>query len=141
MLQLIQKAITTIFGLPCTISERKSKRLSHKKFTPPYTANKSLSPKGLWNKARVRLWFKERCLKQENKALFSPNNVINLFIVYWLGRWTRDLSTDFTLTDCLFGAVKLTKNADRDKYKYSGYDKGFTLCSEISLSDGSMGKM
>ena len=55
VLQLIQKAITTIFGLPCTISERKSKRLSHKKFTPPYTANKSLSPKGLWNKARVRL--------------------------------------------------------------------------------------
>ena len=24
-----------------------------------------------------------------------------------------------TLSDCLFGAVKLTKNADPDKYKYS----------------------
>ena len=34
--------------------------------------------------------------------------------------WLRNLSTDFTLNDCLFGSVKLTKNADPDKYKYSG---------------------
>ena len=26
-----------------------------------------------------------------------------------------------TLENCLFGAVKLTKNTDIDKYKYSGY--------------------
>ena len=25
---------------------------------------------------------------------------------------------DFTLDNCLFGAVKLTKNADPDKYEY-----------------------
>ena len=29
--------------------------------------------------------------------------------------------SDFTLENCLFGAVKLTKNADIDKYEYSGY--------------------
>ena len=29
---------------------------------------------------------------------------------------SRDLSGDFTLKSCLFGAVKLTKNADPDKY-------------------------
>ena len=28
--------------------------------------------------------------------------------------------TGFTLGNCLFGAVKLTKNADLDIYKYSG---------------------
>ena len=30
-------------------------------------------------------------------------------------------NTDFTLKDCLFGTVKITKNADPDKYSYSGY--------------------
>ena len=53
--QLIQKTITTISGLPYTISEWRSKRLSYEKLTPPYTANKSLSPIVLWNKTRVRL--------------------------------------------------------------------------------------
>ena len=40
----------------------------------------------------------------------------------------------------MFGAVKLTKNADPDKHKYSGYGIGFDLRSEFLLSDGSMGK-
>ena len=35
------------------------------------------------------------------------------------------LTFDFALENCLFGAVKLNKNADIDKYKYSGYDIGF----------------
>ena len=30
-----------------------------------------------------------------------------------------------TLENCLFGAVSLTKNADIDKGKYSGYGIGF----------------
>ena len=30
-----------------------------------------------------------------------------------------------TLKKCLFGAVALTKNADIDKYGYSGYRIGF----------------
>ena len=40
----------------------------------------------------------------------------------------------------MFGAVKLTKDADPDKYKYSGYGIGFDLRSEFSFTDGSMGK-
>ena len=38
--------------------------------------------------------------------------MLNLFIVYELDTWSRDLNTDFTLKDCLSGAVKVTKNAD-----------------------------
>ena len=34
-----------------------------------------------------------------------------------------------TLDDCLFGAVKLTKNSDTDKYWYSCYGIGFDSCS------------
>ena len=32
---------------------------------------------------------------------------------------------DFTLGNSLFGAVKLTKNSDFDKYKYSEYGIGW----------------
>ena len=90
--------------------------------------------------SRIRLKFKRSCLKQEEKALFTPNNVVNLFIAYELDRWSRNLNTDFTLKDCFFGAVKLTKNADPDKHKYSGYGVGFYSHSEFSFPDDSMGK-
>ena len=53
---------------------------------------------------------------------------------------TLNLNTEWTLKDCLFGAVKLNKNADTDKYKYSGYGIGFDLQSEFSLPDASIGK-
>ena len=98
-----------------------------------------VSPKLIWNKSRTRLRFEGSCLKQEDKARFTQNNVVNLFIVYELDRWSQELNTDFTLKS-LFGAVKLTKNADPHKYRYNGYGIWFDLPSEFSLPDGSMGK-
>ena len=74
---MIQKVFTTFSGLPDTISEWKSKGLSNEKFTPPYTANKSLSPELLWNNSRVRLKFEGSCLKQQDKAPFTPNNIVS----------------------------------------------------------------
>ena len=53
------------------------------------------------------------CLIKNNISI--PKKVINLFISYTLGRQIRNLNTDFTLVNCLFGSVKLTKNADLDK--------------------------
>ena len=52
-------------------------------------------------------------------------NVVNLNISYKLNTYSRDLNTDFTLCNCLFGAVKWIKNAYPDKYGYSGYGIGF----------------
>ena len=49
--------------------------------------------------------------------------------------------SDFTLKYCLFGGVKLAKNADPDKYIYSGYGIGFDFRSEFSLPDGGLVKM
>ena len=37
----------------------------------------------------------------------------------------------------MFGAVKFTKNAEFDKYKYYGYGIGFDVRESFSLSDGS----
>ena len=42
---------------------------------------------------------------------------------------------------CLFwGAIKLIKNTDPEKYSYSGYGIGFDTSGEYSLPDGSVGK-
>ena len=69
-----------------------------------------------------------------------PKKVINLYISYTVGSKLRNLNTAFTLTNCLFGSVKLTKNADLDKYKYTGYGMGFDSCSEVLFTDGSYEK-
>ena len=45
------------------------------------------------------------------------------------------------LNNCLFGCGKLTENANSDICKYSGYGIGFDSRSELSFTDGSMGKM
>ena len=53
-------------------------------------------------------------IKKKNATLTAPNRIF--FIVYKLDAWSRDLNSNFTLKDCLFGSVKLTTNADLGKY-------------------------
>ena len=53
----------------------------------------------------------------DKNNISSPNKVINLYISYTLGPQFKNLNTDFTLANCLFGSVKLTKNVDLDKCK------------------------
>ena len=48
---------------------------------------------------------------------------------------------DFTLDNCLFGFVKLAKNADLGKYMYTGYGIGFYSVSEFLFTDESLEKM
>ena len=52
-----------------------------------------------------------------NNNIFIPKKVVDLYISYILNAWLRNLKTDSTLNNCLFGSVKLTKNADLDQYK------------------------
>ena len=66
--------------------------------------------------------------------------MVNLYITYKLDGWPQGLNTNFTLGNCLFGAVKLIKNADPDKYKYGGYGIGYNLCSQLSWTDKNIGK-
>ena len=47
--------------------------------------------------------------------------------------WISSHVNDPTLKNCLFGAVTLTKNADIEKYKYSGYGTGFDRRSSFSF--------
>ena len=75
---------------------------------------------------------------------FNGSCLINksnkMLISYTLTPWLRNLNTEFTLFNCLFGSANLTKNADPDKYKYSGYGIEFDSCSEFLFTDGSFGK-
>ena len=47
---------------------------------------------------------------------------------------------DPTLKNFLFGAVTLTKNADIEKYSYSGYGIGFGRRSSCSFPGGGFGQ-
>ena len=75
-----------------------------------------------------------------NNAISTFRKEINLYIsnIY---PWSRDLNTYLTLGNCLFGAIKLTKNVDHEKYAYSGYGIGFNARSQFSLRDGSYDKI
>ena len=63
--------------------------------------------------------FNEHCLIKNNISI--SEKVINLYISYTLDQQFKKLNTDYALVNCLFGSVKITKNADPDKCKYTGY--------------------
>ena len=61
---------------------------------------------------------------------------MNIYVVYELAA-SSSHDSDPTIKNCLFGAVNLTKNADIEKYKYSGYGIGLDRRSIFSFpSDG-----
>ena len=103
------------------ISSWKSKGLSNEKISSVTTSDDRVS-KLVYHNARIRVKFNED-LSKKNKLIYNHGPIVNICIVYILIHTTEDSSV--TLQDCLFGTVKLTKNADIDKYKYSGYGIGF----------------
>ena len=46
----------------------------------------------------------------------------------------KNLNRYFALSDCVFGAVKLTKNAIFNKYEYSGYGIGYDKRLDFSIN-------
>ena len=50
---------------------------------------------------------------------YTHVTIVNIYIVYELNA-SGSNDNDSTLKNCLFGAITLTKNADIDKYGYSG---------------------
>ena len=70
-----------------------------------------------------RVRFSGSCLKQD-KITYNHGKIVNIYIVYEINK-NGNTSSDPTLENCLFGAVSLTKNANIDRYKYSGYEIGF----------------
>ena len=77
---------------------------------------------------------------QKVSISFLDKKVVNLYISCTLDTWLKDLNTYFTLDNCLFGTVKLAKNTNPDKYKYSSFVIGFDSCSKFLWSDRNYGK-
>ena len=116
------------------ISSWKSKGLSAETIKPPSTSDNSLTPAVSYYGTKTRVKFTGSCLKQP-KISYTHGKVVNIYIVYELGA-SSSHNNDPTLKNCLFGAVTLTKNANIDKYGYSGYGIGFDRKSTFSFLDG-----
>ena len=86
----------------------------------------------------MRVEFIGSCLKQP-KSSHTHRNVVKIYIFYDLGS-SGSNNSDPTLKNCLFSAVTLTKNADIDKYGYSGYGIGFDRRSSFSFPGGGFGQ-
>ena len=112
--------------------------MSNESIKPPTTSNYSLNPRLNYYGTKIRVQFTGSCLKQPNHT-FTHENIVNIYIVYELGGSTSH-TNDPTIKICLFGAVTLTKNADIEKYKYSGYGIGFDRISSFSFTSGGFGQ-
>ena len=86
---------------------------------------------------KIRLEFRGSCLKQD-KSTFNHGKIVNIYIIYELDK--TYVKSHPTLVNCLFGAVSITKNADIDKNKYSGYGIGFDRTGLYLLPSGRFGR-
>ena len=116
-------------------SSWKSKGLPVERINPPATCDNSLtsSLNYIWTKTRVE--FYGSCLKQD-KITFTHEKTVNFYIVYEINLWNRGYDDYLTLENSLFGAIKLVKNSDIDKYKYSGYGVRFDRCETFLVANG-----
>ena len=120
------------------ISEWKSKGLSDESIKPPPISDKSLTPLINHCSYNIRVKFNGSILRQ-TKVSYTHEKTVNIYILYELAGSTSH-TDDPTLKNCLFGAVTLTKNANMDKYRYSGYGNGFDRKSSFSFLGSGFGQ-
>ena len=120
------------------ISSWKSKGLSAESIKPTTTSDNSLTPALYYYGTKTRVKFTGSCLKQ-SKVSYTHGKVVNISIVYELGTSSSHVN-DPTLKNCLFGTITLTKNADIDKYGYSGCGIGFDRTGSFSFPGGRYGQ-
>ena len=93
---------------------------------PPNTSDNNLTPALSYIGNKIRVQLDRGCLKQD-KITFSCGKIVNIYIVYDVNLCNFVNISDPTLGNSLFGAVKLVKNTDIEKYKYSGYCNEFNV--------------
>ena len=130
--------LNSVVGVIDRVLSWHSKGISNESIKPPTTSNNILNPRLNYNDTKIKVQFTGSCLKQP-KFTFTHKKVVNIFIVYELGASSSNVN-DPTINNCLFGAVTLTKKADIEKYKYSGYGIGFDRRSSFSFPSGVFGQ-
>ena len=115
------------------VSLWKSKGLSDEKIISTATSTDKSDTKTVCDNARIKIKLNGDLLRQ-NQITYKHEPVVNIYIVY---ETTPDTKTsNIALENCLFGTVKLIKNDDVDKYKYSGYGIGFDSRGRFSHPNG-----
>ena len=119
-----------------------SKGLSDESIKPPAASDNSVTPLLIYCGTKARVLFDGDCLKQNN-VTFNNGKIVNIYIVYEIIRIANingNRNSNLTVQNALFGAVSLTKNADVNKYKYSGYGIAFDRTSSFSFPGGGNGQ-
>ena len=107
---------------------------------PPTTPNNNLTPNLYYQGTKTIASFPGACLRQD-KVTFNHGKIVNIYIVYKLMKLSNIYkNNNLTIENALFGAVSLTKNADVDKYKYSGYGITFDKRGGFPFPGGGYGQ-
>ena len=121
----------------CKITSSVSKGFSNEKISFSPRLINTQPPIPAYDNARIKVKLNGDFLKQD-KATYNHGSIVNIYVVYRLTPTTKD--SGVTLQNCLFGAVKLTKNPDIDKYKYSGYGIRYDSRGSFSHPRGGYGR-
>ena len=109
--------------------------MSDESTKPPSTSNIGLNPESIFfYNSKTQVKCVGSYLKQD-KPMFDDSAVVNIYIAYEISLQTYRYDNYPELVNSLFGAIKLTKNPDIDKYRYSEYVTGFETHGSFSLSD------
>ena len=116
-----------------------SKGLSDERISSIKISDYGITPYLSYDGTKTIAEFNGSCLKQD-KITYNHGKVVNIYLVYEIvGGYSSDDNYP-TLQNALSGAIKLTKNADIDKYGYSGYGIGFDRRSSFSFPGGGFGQ-
>ena len=83
--------------------------------------------------SKIRIKFDRIFLNRFPPAILH-SNIVNIYIFHEITSGYKDINYP-TLENCWFGSVKLTKNADINKYRYSGYGIGFVRETFFSIGN------
>ena len=108
------------------------------RFNSNTASNYKITPELSYYGTKIRAEFNGSCLKQD-KVTYNHGKIVNIYIIYEISK-NYSISTYLRLENCLFGAVSLDKNADINKYKYSGYGIGFDRQGEFSFGTRGFGR-
>ena len=76
---------------------------------------------------------------KQGKVTFDHGKVVNMYIVSEISK-SNNISDYSTLENCLFEVVTLTKNADINRYKCSGYGIRFDRRGIFSIPGTRLGR-
>ena len=82
---------------------------------------------------RIRIKLdKEPLAIEQNNYL---TKIVNIYIFYDLNAWPKIPLRNFTIKNCLFGAISIKENSDKEKWVYSGSGIAFDRKGEWSFGN------